>query len=216
MTDVIAEFSVSHPDFPLIETIESHPELAIRTQFQPGTDVDPPVKYYSIEAPDFESVDDALAADSTVDEARVIDETGHQRTYRIRHADGTKILSPGIIESGLRVENLDLSGSAWEFRVFAPDYATMSCGLAHCRGESETFTLERLYSTHDVASDRRVDLSERELETILLAKEEGYFDVPRRTSQTALADQLGVSASTVSERVRKATRLLVESVLEDE
>ena len=52
-------------------------------------------------------------------------------------------------------------------------------------------------------------LSDEQLQTLETAYEMGYFDVPRRTSATDVADRIGVSQSSFSERLRRAERNLV-------
>jgi hypothetical protein len=55
-------------------------------------------------------------------------------------------------------------------------------------------------------------LSSRQREVFRLAQTRGYYDHPRRTSAGELADELGVSSSTVHEHLRKVeAKLLSES-----
>jgi predicted DNA binding protein len=52
-------------------------------------------------------------------------------------------------------------------------------------------------------------LSSRQREVFHLAQTSGYYDHPRRTSADELADELGVSSSTVHEHLRKAEAKLL-------
>lgn len=58
-------------------------------------------------------------------------------------------------------------------------------------------------------------LTDRQLEVVRTAHEQGYFERPRRTNATELAEELGIARSTVTEHLRTAQRKLLEDVLED-
>ncbi len=53
-------------------------------------------------------------------------------------------------------------------------------------------------------------LSDTQLQTLETAYNMGYFDVPRRSSATDVADRLDISQSSFSERLRTAERNLLE------
>lgn len=56
-------------------------------------------------------------------------------------------------------------------------------------------------------------LTARQRQILETAAAEGYYDLPRRTSHEALAEELGVSVSTVCEHLQKAESKLVKSLL---
>ena len=58
-------------------------------------------------------------------------------------------------------------------------------------------------------------LSERQLEVIVTAVSEGYYDTPRRCSLTELADELDVAKSTCSETLHRAEEAIVKGFVED-
>jgi predicted DNA binding protein len=55
-------------------------------------------------------------------------------------------------------------------------------------------------------------LTDKQLEILELAYNHGYFEIPRETSETKLADELDIAQSTVSERLRTAERELLEII----
>lgn len=53
-------------------------------------------------------------------------------------------------------------------------------------------------------------LTEKQLATLELALEMGYYVRPRETDLTTLADRLGISKSAVSQRLRTAERKIIQ------
>ncbi|ELY51649.1 helix-turn-helix domain-containing protein [Natronolimnohabitans innermongolicus] len=75
--------------------------------------------------------------------------------------------------------------------------------------ENAGFRLLRL--TRDGASEPPGDgLTDRQREALRIAYEMGYFEIPRRTSLEAVATELEISASSASERLRRAQTQLIE------
>ncbi|MDS0477196.1 helix-turn-helix domain-containing protein [Natrinema sp. 1APR25-10V2] len=74
------------------------------------------------------------------------------------------------------------------------------------------FQLHRL--TRDGESEPPGDgLTDRQHEALRIAYELGYFDIPRRASLEDVAAELEISASSVSERLRRAQTQLIEETV---
>lgn len=58
-------------------------------------------------------------------------------------------------------------------------------------------------------------LSERQLEVVVAAVEEGYYDTPRRSSLTEVADHLGIAKSTCSETLHRAEEAIIKRFVDD-
>jgi hypothetical protein len=58
-------------------------------------------------------------------------------------------------------------------------------------------------------------LSDRQLEVVVAAVEEGYYDTPRRSSLTELADHLDIAKSTCSETLHRAEEAIIKRFVDD-
>lgn len=58
-------------------------------------------------------------------------------------------------------------------------------------------------------------LSERQLEVVAAAVDEGYYDTPRRCSLTELAEHLDIAKSTCSETLHRAEEAIIKRFVDD-
>lgn len=75
---------------------------------------------------------------------------------------------------------------------------------------------ESLEVSNPRVTEVRVDLSDvtvKQWQALELAYERGYYDCPRKADLSELADELGISKSAVSQRLRAAEARLVEAVV---
>jgi len=98
--------------------------------------------------------------------------------------------------------------------IVSKDRATIQSQLEEIREEKDAeVTVEGMRSPDTRSSDPTDTggLSERQREVFELARTEGYYSWPRETSASDLADQLGVSKTTLLEHLRKAEAKLLGS-----
>lgn len=81
--------------------------------------------------------------------------------------------------------------------------------------EARTLDITQSTLTTDTAVTLDLDiLTETQRKTLELALTEGYYDRPRKTDLSTLADKLDISKSAVSQRIRSAETKLIRSALE--
>ena len=100
----------------------------------------------------------------------------------------------------------------WKFRLRFGSQETTSHFYRLVDDLDDAITVQRLRSYESTRSDRPSGLTSAQRETLILALENGYFEVPRQHSLNQLADELGISDSAVSQRLRRGlSSLLTES-----
>lgn len=72
-------------------------------------------------------------------------------------------------------------------------------------------TLRHIYNP--TIPDEESTLSPQQRDALLTAYRQGYFEVPRRTTLSELADTVEISDSALSQRLRRGTGALVEQTL---
>ncbi|TMT86657.1 DNA-binding protein [Haloterrigena sp. H1] len=217
---LVAEFAIRCDALPLVGVARAVSEatIVLRLQFNHG---DQPLFIATVTNGSRTAVEAALTDADDVDEWLLIGEAGDTRRYQavpalslaeqlgdhIDDLDGLKALAT----AEATIERIEVTTDGWrqsgwfankdaftEFSSFWQDVAG--------------FRLHRL--VHDGDPEPAGNgLSDRQLEALRTAYEMGYFEVPRRTSLEAIAAELDISASSVSERLRRAHTQLIEETV---
>lgn len=124
-------------------------------------------------------------------------------TARLRSM-GCSVVYPVVETEGLE-----------HYTVVAPSRDRLQAAVERLE-EENTVHVDQVREVHGDALDVRVSLSSvtgeltpRQLEAVLLAVREGYYESPRRAEAAELAKRLGIGRSTFQEHVRKAERALL-------
>lgn len=99
----------------------------------------------------------------------------------------------------------------WEILVRFDRRDGLSELQEHFDRSNTAFTLQRILS--QAIRGAEFEVSPQQREAIVAAVEMGYFDIPRRTELSAIADRLGITTSSASERLRRGVVALTESTL---
>jgi predicted DNA binding protein len=159
------------------------------------------------------SFERTVRADGRVAFLRTVDETDGSVLYRIEWAG----LPDGFLESCITDEMIveDATGTAdtWRFRILVPDHAALTSFHRRCLDAGIPVTLRRVYHRED--ADDRFDwgTTPAQREAIMLAHSRGYFSVPRETTLSELAAELGISHQAASGRLRRGLESLVGNTL---
>ncbi|MFC6717358.1 helix-turn-helix domain-containing protein [Natrialbaceae archaeon GCM10025810] len=210
---ILAEFEAAASDLVLGPTLEAVPSLAVEIERQYALDPDRPVAFCWVTCADVDRLERALGHDPTVAGFELLERRGRRRLYRIQRSDSNVI---GAYRRWMAVggELLRCRGSdaRWEFEMRFPDRDSFTSYHEFLERRGVALDLCRL---SDGGRSRGADdvLTEAQREALVLAYEEGFFDVPRETTLSEIAELLDISDQAVSERLRRGqTRLIDEFV----
>lgn len=152
---------------------------------------------------------------STVEAAREVVATERGALYQVRYDDGFDGVS--VYRAAVKRSGLFLSGragpEAWTLQLRFPDRDAVSAFCDRCEDEGVDVTVQGLYEGETTPRAEQFDLSPRQREILILAAEQGYFEVPRQTSLSGLATDIDISSQAASERLRRGLDSLVEQTL---
>lgn len=219
-TDLSAEFRLSSSSLPLTGLAASIPNARIQLDELVG--VDHAVLLCWIEADSAESVEAALDAEMSIAGWTLLETAGDRRLYRLRVAESVEVRPPvfeEFIARGVTPIQATITGEGCLMRARFPDRTTLKEYRKACDDRGMSFTLEGLYRpTTDPEGEglSLAGLTQKQREAILLAHEEGYYDLPRGTNLADLSDRLDISRRSLADRLRRAERELVATAITNE
>lgn len=206
-------------DQPAQVTLEAVPDMVLRFEDARSDLGDAPGVIFWASGDDFETYEAALADSPEVTDYERLTALSDRRLYRVTFADAVRqrLLHSVIVENDITI--LELTMTAERMRVLArfPTREALAAFRDACRERGMEFGLRQLYDEESVANDggveRRYGITESQREALLCALDAGYFDVPRCTKMEAIADEMGVSTTALSRRLRRGQRNLVRNTL---
>lgn len=210
---VVAEIVVDHRDVVLHDAITAAPSVTVEPNYRTTDDRSPVLVFTAVDGP-LDEFGAALATDRTVRNPALLARTEDTRAYRVRYGPDTLRFTPVLSDLGALLYEARAEGGRWTFRVRFPSRAAFTALRSYCSTNDVELTLSRLYRDGETAAGGTFGLTDRQWETLSIAHEMGYFEVPRATSQEELARRLDVSPSAVSQRIRRATNQLLGETLD--
>ncbi|WP_101298181.1 helix-turn-helix domain-containing protein [Halegenticoccus soli] len=164
---------------------------------------------------EFDRFESDAEADPTVSRVSPIATIDSDRLYRVSLADDEleSLFSTLFYDHDTILVRGTITAAGWELCMRALDKAAISRVYDQLRERETPVHLRSIYSESD-GRGRSADLSAEQYEALAVAFERGYFDVPRRTTLTELADDFDVSSQALSERLRRAEATVLENVLD--
>jgi predicted DNA binding protein len=216
---LVAEFDIECEALPLVDVAAADPSatLVLRLQFNHG---ERPLFVLSVTdgSPALEA---AIAEVPDAGEYTLLGEAGDTRRYQIHpalsleeqlgdHLDDLSGLE-ALATADAVIERIEVTPSGWTQTGWFADREAFDQFRAFWQ-RNVGFRLHRL--TREGESEPPGDgLTDRQREALRIAYELGYFDIPRRASLDDVAAELGISASSVSERLRRAQTQLIEETV---
>ncbi len=217
---LVAEFDIHCDALPLVGVSMAVPDatLTLDLQFNHGNR---PLFLATVTGGSRTAIETALADALDVGEWIQIGQSGDTRRYQVIPALSFEEQLGDTIEdlAGLEalatadaiIDRIEVQATGWRQTGWFADRDAFREFSSFWR-QNAAFRLHRL-TRDDEPKPPGNGLTDRQHEALRTAYELGYFDIPRRTSLERVAAELDISASSVSERLRRAqTQLIQETV----
>lgn len=217
---LVAEFEIRCEALPLVSVARAVPAASVRLslQYNHGRR---PLFITTVTGGSKDALERALTDANDVAEWTLVGQAGETRRYQavpalsfeeqlgdhIDDLDGLEALAT----ADAIIERIDVIESGWRQQGWFADREAFSAFSSFWQANAG-FQLQRL--TRDGEPEPPGNgLTDRQLEALRTAYEMGYFRIPRDASLETVAEELDLSASAVSERLRRAqTQLIQETV----
>ena len=164
---------------------------------------------------DLAAFEEGLAADPTVTNISQLAETPTRRMYRATLTDYGESVATFPSWSELDISHLRSTAShnGWEVRMRMADRDTLHQYCEVCEENDLPFHLMSIYEETEATSKAEAQLTTVQREALTTARERGYFEIPRQASLADVGDHLEISPQALSERLRRGTATLIDTVL---
>lgn len=209
---VIADMKVGVEDFELGRILELVPgeRLELETVVPLGQET---VPFFRVHDQVRESFEARVQSHPAVERIQEVDRQGDQRLYALRWDASNDHFFNAMGRVGAQVLQARGSAEMWRFELRFPDHEALSTFNGLCHDARIDLEVERVYNPTKPSLGPWYGLSERQRETLIRAVEAGYYSIPRRFSTDELAEEFDISDTAVTERLRRAIRVLTENTL---
>ncbi|WP_290813422.1 helix-turn-helix domain-containing protein [Halovivax sp.] len=214
----IAEISISADELALSETFDALPELEVRVKsiVAEGPLQTMPLVWFG--GVDEAHLERALDGDDSIEDyTRLLEDAdGDEALYRLEYASWVGQVVGTVFEHDGTVLDAQCDSGRWTLRLLFPQHDSLSTAVEELSDGGVTVDLKRMVEAgRDSDLEATSALTDAQEEAIREAYRRGYYDVPREISLEELADGLGISHQALSERLRRANKVLASEQLDE-
>lgn len=206
---IVCTIRLSHPDLALAQTIRETPNVWVKPNYRTNGG-ESRLLVFSVDTDTPETFERMLARDHTVADTMAVEYGTDALVYRTRLTDAVFSITPILGQLGVQIREIIGTSGGWTLQAQFPSRGAFSTFRRFCTTNGVQFRVEKLSWGDDAVAGGDAKLTSRQWETLHTAYECGYFDVPRGISQAELANELGISSSAVSQRLRRTLSKLLE------
>lgn len=209
---VIGDFTVPSDSFALHHALTSAPEVTVEADRLASHSTREVLPFLWASGGDSEQFEAAFDADQTVDSATVAERTDDGALYRLQWADEVCELVDEMVDHHAAIVEASAQDGEWDLRLRFAEEDQISEFQRYFRDSGRDFEVHHL-SRPSEPRQREFGLTTEQYEALVAAVRNGYFEVPRGTSVDELGALLGISANSVSQRLRRGNETLVRNAL---
>lgn len=184
--------------------------LSVETTIPTSQEVLP---YLWVPVASADPVIEAIRSQSAIESASRVDRFDEYVLVKLEWNRSVNGFLEAIRTSNGILTSAEGSGERWTFQFRFLAYDDLTQFYTDCTDRDIPVEIVQLHEAVGPESKRQFGLTRPQRDLILSAYDDGYFDVPRRTSLVELGDAFGVSDSAVSQRLRRGLARLIESTL---
>ncbi|MFC7157362.1 helix-turn-helix domain-containing protein [Halomarina halobia] len=210
----VATFRIPAGDLALERTFETIPDLRFEMAQVVAAEQGTTMSFVRVWGPSREDVEAAFELDPSVAGYTVVSQRGDSWLYELDwESVRLCVLREILFEGDAMILSVKGRNGSWVVQVMVLDRNTLSRIVDNAWKHDFSIDVVRITEL-DSESASPGELTQEQYETLMTAVEEGYFEIPRRTTMEELAEKLGITHQALSERFRRGHQTLIETSLE--
>jgi len=212
---VTAKIHIGHERLALVPTLRSLEDVEIQVITQ-GTTAPGATNFpFLINYHDREELESRLDEDPTVQGYWIVDWNDDAGIYYIAHTPETLLISTVVTEVNGFLIHTETKGNGWLAQLLLPDRKALTTIWEFAMDNDISFEIIEIHGSDDTGTETSYGLTDEQTTALKTAYEEGYFDEPREISLDEVAQEMDLSSSAVSGRLRRGMRNLVAATIAD-
>jgi predicted DNA binding protein len=212
---ITTKIHIEHERLALVPTLQKLGDIAIRVITQGNTDPGSTVFPFLIEYRDRDQLEEMLDADPTVQSYELVDWTDQTGIYYIEHTPETKLISSVVTDVNGFLVHTETKGNGWLVRLLLPDREGLNTIWEYANENNISLDIIEIYGNTDTGGESSYGLTDEQRTALTTAYENGYFGEPRDISLNEVADEIGLSSTAMSGRLRRGMRNLIAATIID-
>lgn len=213
---ITTKLHLRHDRLALVPTLRALDDVDISVITQGLTDPGRTAFPFFIRYGDREALDQAFEEDVTVADYQLVDWTGETGIYYLKYTPETVLISTVVAKVNGVLVSTQTRGDGWAARLVLPDRSSLTTVWEYAAEHEIDLDIVEIYGNDDVTGERSYGLTDEQRETLLFAYAHGYFAEPRDIDLGGVADELGLSSTAASGRLRRGMRNLIAATFGDD
>lgn len=159
---------------------------------------------------------DAAEDSNSMLSSEVVDERGDEALVRTDWYEHRAPRFGALLQADVTVLGGRLTDASWQLEVRFETETDLRRFTRDCREDGIDFDVESVRARNKLSgSELAAQVTDAQLETLEYALLHGYYDVPRGTNVTKIADEFGVSDTAVFQRIRRGLKKVLTVIYDD-
>lgn len=207
-----ATISLAVDDFALAEALTEAPDMEVKAERLAAHSRRWVMPCLWAAGGDTDTFESALTSDPTVEEVVTKTDYDSETFYQVDWSEEIKHHLDVTLESEASLLHAETVNDHWQLVIRFASRDQFETFREHLTNEGITFSLENL-SQASVPKQFSSGLTAAQREALVTAVTEGYFAVPRDATMDDVADDLGITTQSASERLRRGIEEFVKTTL---
>lgn len=209
---IFAEFYVPSAEFALSETLEQVPDTVVEIDRVAATD-ELLTPYFWVSGVDLDEFEAVAARDPSVEDLQRLDTFESASLYRSAWTHNVDSIVYAYTHAGATILEAKGESGFWDIRMRFDSRDSLSNFQSYSDREEFSLELTQLYEMSHARSGSKFGLTEKQDEALVMAWEAGYFQTPREAKLEDIAEQIGITRQSLSQRLRRGEHSLIANTL---
>jgi predicted DNA binding protein len=169
------------------------------------------VPYFWVRGTETDAIVAQFSAHPGVTDIQFVDDVNGEYLMRCQWVSQHDSVLDALIDPEVVLLSAVGAGEKWTFEIRGESREAIATFRDYCHGHEIPITLTELHALQPLEAQH--ELTEKQREALILAFERGYFESPRETTLQEVADELGITQQSLSSRLRRGNRRLIEEAL---